>query len=211
MDYDGLLELVKKRRSIRKFRSEPIPDEYIDKIIEAARWAPSGANSQPWEFIVVRKQELRDEIAGLLKKQTHSDHRLDVEDAPVYIFLCGDLRARELYPSRGTIRADFTLYSSLASAFLYMHLAATSLGLASQWVSATAGLALQPKVKELLKMPEELVIYDMLALGYPAEEPQPRSVRVIKEMVHLDCYDKSLFRTEAKIKADAARGHHHHA
>ena len=56
MDYESLLELIKKRRSIRGFKPDPIPDKYVDKIIEAARWAPSGANSQPWEFIVIKKQ-----------------------------------------------------------------------------------------------------------------------------------------------------------
>lgn len=63
MDYDALLELVKNTRSIRRFKSDPIPDEYIDKIIEVARWAPSGFNQQPWEFIAVRKPELRKKIA----------------------------------------------------------------------------------------------------------------------------------------------------
>ncbi len=66
MNYESLLELVKKRRSIRKFKPEPIPDEYVGKIIEAARWAPSGANSQPWEFIVIKKQELRDRFVELI-------------------------------------------------------------------------------------------------------------------------------------------------
>ena len=59
MDYDSLLKLVKKRRSVRKLKTEPIPDEFVDKIIEVARWATSGANSQPWQFIVVKKEEFR--------------------------------------------------------------------------------------------------------------------------------------------------------
>ena len=62
MDYAGLLELVKKRRSIRRFRSDPVPDEYIEKIIEAGRWAPSGYNSQPWEFLVIKDKVLKDRI-----------------------------------------------------------------------------------------------------------------------------------------------------
>ncbi len=66
MDYDSLLELLKNRRSIRRFKLDPVPDEYVDKIIEAARWAPSGFNSQPWEFVVVRKQELKDRIVQLI-------------------------------------------------------------------------------------------------------------------------------------------------
>ena len=53
--YNGLLELVKKRRTHRRFRTDPVPDEYITKIIEVARWAPSGFHTQSWEFVVVFK------------------------------------------------------------------------------------------------------------------------------------------------------------
>ena len=63
MDYHGLLELAKKRRSIRRFKSDPIPDEDVEKIIEVARLAPSGFNSQPWDFVVVKKDKLRKKIA----------------------------------------------------------------------------------------------------------------------------------------------------
>ena len=59
MDYDSFLGLVKSRRSIRRFKSHPVPDRYIDNIIEAARWTPSGFNQQPWEFVIIKKQELK--------------------------------------------------------------------------------------------------------------------------------------------------------
>ena len=58
MQYDDFLSLAKQRRTIRRFKPDPIPDEYVDKIIEAARWAPSGLNQQPWEFVVVRTRRL---------------------------------------------------------------------------------------------------------------------------------------------------------
>ena len=68
MDYDAFLELVKnRRRSVRRFKPDPISDEYVEKIIEAARWAPSGFNAQPWEFVVVRKQELKGKIMQAIK------------------------------------------------------------------------------------------------------------------------------------------------
>ena len=57
MQIDEFLDLARKRRSIRKFKPAPVPDEYIEKIIEAGRWAMSGANGQPWEFIVVKDKE----------------------------------------------------------------------------------------------------------------------------------------------------------
>jgi nitroreductase len=66
MDYNSFLELAKKRRTIRRFKPDPIPDEYVDKIIEAARWAPSGFNLQPWEFVVIKKKELRENIIQIV-------------------------------------------------------------------------------------------------------------------------------------------------
>ncbi len=217
MNYDSLLELVKTRRSIRKFRSDSIPDEYVDKIIEAARWAPSGANSQPWEFIVVKKQELRDRIVELIKEWSSLSHKTEVVRepelrfrwspagyvrAPVFIILCGDTRTKDAYPLMNSIteRASSIFDSSLASAFLYMSLAATALGLGAQWVSTIVSPYVQSLTKDLLGVPRELEFYDMMAVGYPDTEPKPRIVRAKEEMVHYDYYDKTKFRTEAEVK-----------
>jgi hypothetical protein len=78
MDYESLLELVKKRRSCRRFKPDPVPDEYIDTIIEVARWAPSGANSQPWEFIVIRNDDVKQKIAQLLDEQAVLTRKMDL-------------------------------------------------------------------------------------------------------------------------------------
>ncbi len=222
MDYESLLELVKKRRSIRRFRPEPIPDEYVDKIIEVARWAPSAANSQPWEFIVIKKEELKRKIVQLIKEdrvltqkmeltrelalrspgQVKPVERFGYEDAPVFIILCSDTRTKEAFPVHVALqRGQSNLDSSLANAFLYMQLAVTTLGLGAQWVSATRNLFEQCLIKELLGIPEELQIYDMMAVGYPTAEPRPRGVmRAKEEMVHQDYYDKTKFRTKEKVK-----------
>jgi nitroreductase len=221
MDYEGLLELVKKRRSIRSFKPEPIPDEYVDKIIEAARWAPSGANSQPWEFIVVKKQELRNSIVQLVKEQAAFSKRAELTrepelrnpsvlnpperpgfaDAPVFIILCGDPRLNDAYPISGDLSRKQTNFDSgLASAFLYMHLAATTLGLASQWVSVISYRFVQLMLKDMLGIPKELQLYDMMAVGYPAGEPRPRLVRAKEELVHYDYYDKAKFRAAEKVR-----------
>jgi len=64
-DYEMLLELVKKRRSIRRFKSDPIPEDVIEKIMEVARWAPSGFNTQPWEIVVLTEEEHRKKIVEL--------------------------------------------------------------------------------------------------------------------------------------------------
>ena len=143
MDYESLLELAKKRRTIRKLKADPIPDEYVDKIIEVARWAPSGANSQPWEFIVVKDHELRKSIVNLIQEYDKLSHKMELVRepelrfhwtaagygrAPVFIILCGDPRTKEAYPLSATLnQGESHLISSLASAFLYMTLAAISI------------------------------------------------------------------------------------
>ena len=222
MNYESLLELVKKRRSIRSFKPDPIPDEYVDKIIEAARWAPSGANSQPWEFIVVKKQELKDSIVKLYEEYSSLAHRMELSRepeerfpsyvkppqrspgfavAPVFIIICGDPRTKDAYPLSAHFDKGQQIFASgLASACLYMHLAATALGLGSQWVTATAHPFVQSQIKALLGIPRELEIYDTMAVGYSDSEPKPRPVRAKGEMVHYDYYDQAKFRTNEKVK-----------
>jgi nitroreductase len=217
MDYNGLLELVKKRRSIRKFKPDPIPDEYIDKIIEVARWSPSGANSQPWEFIVIKKQELKDGISELLSENNKIVQKVEETRepaelkfkfgaqgyvlAPVFIILCGDPRTEDAYPLNSKLQqGNSHLISAMASCFLYMTLAATSLGLGSQWVSAIAHPYIQSLTKALLNVPRDLEFYDMMAVGYPGIEPRPRLVRERQEMIHYDYYDRAKFRSEQQVK-----------
>lgn len=110
MDYSELLALLKTRRSVRAFTPDPVPDDLIDKIIEAARWAPSGANSQPWEFVVIRNQETKDRLAAIVRDQMELGHKAELarppelrwpsaarpvsdpawKAAPVLILVCGD-------------------------------------------------------------------------------------------------------------------------
>jgi nitroreductase len=225
VDYDSLLELVKRRRSIRRFKLDPIPDESIDKIIEVARWAPSGFNMQPWEFVVVKKPELRKKIVEYIKeswKQTKSmegtreswqgkpwttsgvlDAGMDFTTAPVFIILFGDTRTKVGLPMGlryDPNRCHLIFTSSLASAFLYMHLAATTLGLASQWVSAITTPFASCMVKDLLGIPVEMEPYDMMAIGYPALHPREKFMRDPKKMVHYDDCGQEDFRNENEVK-----------
>lgn len=220
MDIDAFINLLKSRRSIRAYKPDPVPDEYVQKIIEAARWAPSGGNSQPWEFIVIKKKEIRARIADLFVESTRSIRQAELtrekelrvpglerevtepgfKNAPVFILLCGDPRLNEAFPLLAyQTRGAEILTSNLASAFLCMQLAAKSLGLGSQWISATGGLMEDP-LKNLLNVPKEFKIYDMMAAGYPAYQLRPRSPRRIDEMTHEDRYDRSKQRTDEQIK-----------
>lgn len=223
MDYASFLDLVKNRRTIRRFKPDPIPDDYIDKIIEAARWAPSGYNSQPWEFVVLKDKKLIDKIMQsiddywksarqaeaareLWMRQTPHpwlDPEADFRHAPAYIMLFGDKRTQAGLPMlvRYDEQRKQTIYlSSLASAYLYMSLAATTLGLANEWVSAVATPFAHALVKDLLGIPEYLEVYDMMALGYPANLPRPKLMRAKEKMVHHDYCGPDDFRTDAEVK-----------
>lgn len=218
MQIDGFLELVKSRRTIRRFKSDPVPDECIEKILEAARWAQSGGNGQPWEFIVIKNRETIRKIADLLqehRKRTWAiektrleelRHRSSVDgpgerqgfiDAPVLIVLCGDPRTVQatvlithFLHNEGGPAAHFL--KNMANATQIMTLAAAACGLTSQWVSAN--YAYEAKLKALLKIPDELVVHTLVPIGYPAYKARPPYRRELKEMVHYEEYDQSKYR-----------------
>jgi nitroreductase len=223
MEYNDLLDLVKNTRSIRRFKPDPIPEEYIDKIIEIARWAPSGFNQQPWEFIVVRKPELRKKIAGYTGMYWSQSREMeatreswqgawnpepvgseaDYSTAPVFIILFGDTRTKEGLPMGVRFdghRRETIFTSSLANAFLYMHMAAGTLGLASQWVSAVATPYAHCMIKDLLGIRKDLEIYDMMVVGYPAVKSRPKLLRDKDKMVHFEYCGSEAFRTDEEVR-----------
>ncbi len=228
MSYDDLLQLVKQRRSIRRFKPDPIPDDYVQRIVELARWAPSGFNTQPWEFIVVKNKELKDTIVQLVNEywvtstrmeatrepdsgtpwrpelQGSNPQEMDYSTAPVFILLLGDTRTKKGLPMAARFdknRSQLIYDSSLAGAFLYMHLAATVLGLASQWVSSVRVPLAHCLIKDILGIPEYLEVYDMMAVGYPAVRPRKKLVRAREEMLHYDHCGKDSFRSDEDVNS----------
>jgi nitroreductase len=213
--YDYLLELVKNRRTIRQFKSDPVPDEYITKIIEVARWAPSGFHTQPWEFVVIKDPAVKNRVAEALTDKAppiqdpakQKIQRKSFRDAPVFILALCDWRARAGLPvSAPEITPHvINLYtSSMANVFLYMHLAANALGLASQWYTATSRPGAEEAIREIIGFPKELTIYDMLVLGYPAVLPGPKIVRDTHAMLHFDACGVQDFRTAEQVAEYAA-------
>jgi len=210
--YNNLLDIVKKRRNIRQFKTDPVPDEYIKKIIDVARWAPSAFHTQPWEFLVIRRKEVKDKICDII--DSHRPARVNqsglrlggFKDAPVFIILLGDKRAEVGLPGpvrESSERVTQFLCSSLAGAFLYMHAAAASLGLASQWYSASGDQKVESEIKKLIGIPDGIYIYDMMVLGYAVHEPVPKVTRKLDDMIHYDVCGTEDFRTQAEVDADA--------
>jgi nitroreductase len=219
-EYDHLLTLVKNRRTVRKFKPDPLPEGYVEKIIEVARWAPSGFHTQPWEFIIVQNKKVKDAIVGALDryappiKNIKPGARLSdasqpsFRDAPVFIILLADWRATVGLPGHPTEKNALVTgiyYSSLASAFLYMHLAAASLGLASQWYSAASRPEAEREIRQIIGIPDPLSIYDMMVLGYPAAPPNPKELRKRADMTHYDDCGFQDFRTDEQVFADAQK------
>jgi nitroreductase len=216
--YDGLLQLAKQRRTTRRFLPDPIPDESISKIIEVARWSPSGFHTQPWEFVAVTDKSVRDKIVSILRQygppienpaqEGAGPVRGKFDVAPVFILVFGDWRVRVGLPDpiqSSKERVDNTIRTSLSCAFFAMQLAATALGLASQWYSATSADTAQRAIKELIGIPKDLRIFDMMVLGYAAEEPLPKETRDPAKMTHYNVCSEKDFRTDDEVVADAMK------
>jgi len=166
-----LLPYLRGRRSIRKFKPMPLPQEIIDKIVEAGSWAPSAGNVQPWYLYLVLNLEVKKKLAQAALEQHF------VARAPLVIVVCADSsRARSSYGMRGE-----TLYSiqDTASLVQNMLLEAFSLGIGGCWVGAFR----EEEVKEALDMPHHLRPVAILPFGYPDEKPGPRPRREIREIV----------------------------
>lgn len=168
---EELLGIIKGRRSIRRFKPDPIPEEDLVEVLEAATWAPSAGNAQPWRFVVVRDPELRGKLVAAALGQGF------IAEAPVVVVVCVDLeRARRAYGERGE-----TLYciQDTAAATQNMLLIAHAKGLGTCWVGAFS----EEKVRTALALPEGLRPVAIVPMGRPAEEPRPRPRRPLEEVV----------------------------
>jgi len=154
-----VFEAIQKRRSIRSYEPTPVPIEKLRKVLEAARLAPSAGNIQPWRFIVVLDPDKRRKIA----KGCRYGHFL--AQSPVVIVGCGDQKASPRWHAIDTSIAMENLV-----------LAATGEGLGTCWI----GVFNEKKIREMLKIPSDLKIVALLALGYGREK-----LDILSKVVHL--------------------------
>lgn len=166
------LELIKARRSIRKFTDRPIEPELLEQVLEAARWAPSGSNSQRWEFILVTDKSVIDSVRKV------SPGLLGIPAAIVVI--CSSPRPK------ATDWQKILLTYDCAMAAQNMLLAACSLGLGSCVALSFSRTA----VREILEVPEGVTPELLVTLGYPAESPVPPKRKQLSELVHLNIYGR---------------------
>ena len=215
MNIDALRELVIRRRSIRGYdESREVSEEAVQAILDCARWAPSGGNGQPWEFVVVRDKETRKKIADIYLKQLEPKREMDLavrgtakmtgdafRHAPVHLVILGDPRVKESYPIRTKLeKADSHFITGLANATLLIHLAAAALGLASQYVSDANSPYMETLLKALLKIPEPLRIYHLVPIGYAKGNFATPPRRELEEIVHYERYDMNKYRDDAAME-----------
>lgn len=166
-----VMEAIRKRRSVRRYREDPVTDEDVREVLTAGVWAPSAGNAQPWRFLVVRERGLREGLVAAAHGQRF------LAEVPVVIVVCADLaRARRAYGERGA-----TLYclQDTAAAIQNMLLAATARGLGTCWVGAFD----EGKATEVLALPAGLRPVALIALGRPRETPEPLGRRPLSEVV----------------------------
>ncbi len=152
-----MLNAIKSRRTIRRFKPDPIDDEKLQMILEAGRWAPSFSNLQPWKFIVTKDQNLKNKLD---KASRENVLHLGINEAPLVILVCVDRKIDPLH----AIEAG-------AAATQNMALAGHSLGLGVGWIGIW-GTEAEAAIQKLFQLPETTRVVSLLPIGYPAESPQ---------------------------------------
>ncbi len=180
-----LLDFLRARRSLRRYQSRAVPQEWIEQILEAATWAPSAHNRQPWRFVIIRgeqtKEELAREMGALLRRDLQADKlppaaiEADVgrsyqriTGAPLLILLCMSLRDMDVYADDLRNEHERAMaQQSTAMAGQNILLMASSLGLGACWMCAP--LFCQQLVASVLELPADWLPQGMITLGFPAQ------------------------------------------
>jgi nitroreductase len=169
-------EAVINRRSIRKYKKQDLPQGAIERLLEAARQAPSAGNVQPWAFVVLTDQKNKKDLAYAAYGQK------SLEDASAVIVVCADeKRAEEAYGFRGK-----TLYciQDTAAAIQNILLTACSMGLGTCWMGAFK----EEEVKKVINAPQYIRPVALIPVGVPDESPNARSRRPVSEVMHRETF-----------------------
>jgi len=158
----NVVDAIKTRKSVRKYLDKPVEDEKLNVILEAGRLAPSASNRQEWRFVVVRDAQTRRKLAEAASSQSF------VGQAPVAIVACAETDGHVMRCGQPCYPID------VAIALDHMSLAATELGLGTCWIGAFN----EQKVKEILGIPKEIRVVQLMPLGYPSDPSLIRKSRL---------------------------------
>jgi 5,6-dimethylbenzimidazole synthase len=216
--YEALMEVVRGRMTNRAFAPHAVPREHFELILEAARHAPSGANAQPWHFIVVTDPAVKQTIGQcFVDEQQHrarlrmgfpTPNYVGVKTAPGLVVIAADFRFVRALPvlNDGSAldrlyqqNAERILLQSVDAATMSAHLAAAALGYAVWWITAIGQEDIQRKVKPLLGVPDALAIIDVMCFGQPLKPSYKRWKKTLPQIMSWDRFDPANFMTDAQI------------
>jgi nitroreductase len=176
------LEAIKTRRSVRRYKTTPVEDAVLLQILEAARWAPSWANTQCWKFIVVHSDAIKLELAGVLTPNNPATNA--IKTAPIIIVACAEQNKSGFYKGiPSTNKGDWCMFD-LGIAMENLALAAHSLGLGTVHV----GLFDAKKAEAVLGVPEGFCVVEMTPLGYPDGEAKAPPRKELADIIFKDKY-----------------------
>ena len=177
-----LMEAIKGRRSIRKYKPDPVSEETLQQIMEAVRWAPSWANTQCWEVIVVKDPKVKSELATALPKTNPA--LSSMTEAPLVIVLCGKKGVSGFKKGEAaTVKGDWLMFDT-GIVMQTLCLTAHSLGLGT----VVVGMFDHKKAEEILGVPQNAEVVAMTPLGFPATEGATPKRKEIAEFVFYDKY-----------------------
>lgn len=188
----SILNLIKRRRTIRKYKNKDIRQDILNKILEGARWAPSPHNTQPWKFVVIKNKDFRKKLLCVLNKSPDkllSGARIllrknieIINNAPVLILVYNKSTFSRRINSLGkpyTSIVHLSEVESIGAAIQNMHLIATALDIGMGWFIFP--LLLSKEINKLLKIKDELVA--ILTFGFPDEKPPEIIRKKLEEII----------------------------
>ncbi|UCD66649.1 MAG: nitroreductase family protein [Deltaproteobacteria bacterium] len=176
------MKIIQNRRSVRRYQEKDIPDEILNNLFEAARWAPSWANTQCWHFVAVKDRKIKEKIQATVSSRNPSS--LAIVNAPVLLVVCGQLKKSGFYNDQYPTKfGDWFMYD-LGLATQNLCLAAHNFGLGTVIV----GLFDHDKVGEIVNLPAEHEVLVLIPLGYPDHEPSPPRRNEIEDFVHYNTF-----------------------
>jgi nitroreductase len=219
--YEALMEVVRNRMTNREFVADcKVPKQHFEMILEAARHAPSGANAQPWHYIVVNDPTIREALTKcfLEEQQRRAQMKMGfptpnyrgVRTAPGLIVVCCDYRFIRAFPVLMDGSAEDKLYQqnaerillqSVAASTMSAHLAAAALGYAVWWITAIGQEAIQGKIGPLLGVPKELSIIDVMCFGPPLKPSYKRWKKTLNQIVNWEHFNPENYMSIEQIDA----------
>jgi coenzyme F420-0:L-glutamate ligase/coenzyme F420-1:gamma-L-glutamate ligase len=201
-------DAIKTRRSIRKYSPRRVSTGVLSEILEAARWAPSAHNAQPWRFIVLIDESLKRDLAeamanawmaDMIRDGTPTEVREKLREtsverfarAPVLVVACLTMKDMIQYKDESRLECEHDLaVQSLGAAVQNMLLAAHSKNLGACWFCAP--LFCKETVRKVLKIPEDVEPQALITVGYAAEKPSAPPRKLLQSYFYVDCWGKKL-------------------